>query len=198
MIQPIELKVLVEGYARQENGVEYASSTAILIKQGNLNVLVDPGSNYNYLRAALIKDGLSSLSINFVVLTHYHLDHCLLAGMFTTAKVLDNSEIYAWDSSIRSHVGKVPGTGIKLISTPGHDPFHCSVLVKTKEFGRVAIASDVFWWPDNQKQKTDKQSLLNLKDPYVKNKADLLASRKKIWGLADWIVPGHGKMFKVK
>jgi len=35
------------------------------------------------------------------------------------------------------------------------------------------------------------------KDPYVKNKEDLMKSRKKVVEIADYIIPGHGKMFKV-
>jgi glyoxylase-like metal-dependent hydrolase (beta-lactamase superfamily II) len=46
-------------------------------------------------------------------------------------------------------------------------------------------------------QKTDIKSLLSLKDPFVKDEEALLASRKKILKIADIIIPGHGKPFKV-
>jgi len=62
----------------------------------------------------------------------------------------------------------------------------------------VAIVSDVFWWSDEEEQKTDKESLMNHEDPYVKNKEELMKSRKKVLEIADYIIPGHGKMFKVK
>jgi hypothetical protein len=39
---------------------------------------------------------------------------------------------------------------------------------------------------------------MNLKDPYVKNEKDLKESRKKVLEIADYIIPGHGKMFKVQ
>ncbi|MDP2864184.1 MAG: MBL fold metallo-hydrolase [bacterium] len=193
-----EIKVLIEGYAKEENGAEFASSTTTLIREGDLNIIVDPGMNRKLLLESLRKEGLPSDKINYVILTHYHLDHSLLAGIFKNARIMDNSDICSWDGKIETHDGKVPGTDIEIIRTPGHDMFHCSVLVKTNEFGKVIIAGDVFWWEDSQKQKTDKESLMKHKDPYMKNEEELTNSRKKILELADYIIPGHGKMFKVE
>jgi len=193
-----EIKILIEGYAKEENGTEFASSTTTLIKEGNLNIIVDPGMDRKLLLEALEKENLSTDKIDYVILTHYHLDHSLLAGIFENAKVLDNGEIYSWDGKIESHGGKIPETNIEIIKTPGHDMFHCSVLVETKEFGKVAIVGDVFWWRDNQKQKTDKESLMKHEDPYVKNKEQLTESRKRVLDIADYLIPGHGKIFKVQ
>ena len=50
-----------------------------------------------------------------------------------------------------------------------------------------AICGDVFWkkdFPEN--------------DPYASDKEKLRDSRKMILELADWVIPGHGKMFKVE
>lgn len=189
------IKILIQGYAREENGSEFASSTTTLIRDGDIKVIVDPGMNRQMLLDALEKENLSTADINYVVLTHYHLDHSLLAGIFENAKVLDNGEIYSFDGKIESHNGKVPGTDIEIIKTPGHDMFHCSVLVDTEKFGKVAIVADVFWWSDDEKQETDTQSLLEHVDPYVKNKEELMASRKIVLELADYIIPGHGTPF---
>ena len=63
--------------------------------------------------------------------------------------------------------------------------------------GRIVIAGDLFWWRDNEKQRTDYHSLVYKKDPYAKNQTELIASRKKVLKLADYIIPGHGRMFKV-
>jgi glyoxylase-like metal-dependent hydrolase (beta-lactamase superfamily II) len=192
-----KLKILIKGYVKEENNEEFASSTTTLIQENNLNIIVDPGMNRELLIESLEKEGLSLNDIDYVVLTHYHLDHSLLAGIFENAKVVDSGSIYSFDGKIIDHDGRVPNTDIEIIETPGHDPFHCTVLVKTEDFGRIAIAADVFWWEDNQEQKTNKESLLNHKDPYMKNKKQLTNSRKKVLELADYIIPGHGKMFKV-
>lgn len=191
-----EVKILIQGYAKEKDGVEFASSTTTLIQEGDLNIIVDPGMDRKLLLETLQKENFSPEKINYVILTHYHLDHSLLTGIFENAKILDNSDMYYWDGKIERHGGRVPGTDIKIIKTPGHDMFHCSVLVETKEFGKVAIIGDVFWWRDNQPQETDRESLMKQEDPYVKNEEELIGSRKKVLEIADYIVPGHGKMFK--
>ena len=193
-----EIKILIRGYARKENDNEFASSTTTLIQESGLNIIVDPGMNRKLLLDVLKKEGLSTFDINYVILTHYHLDHSLLAGIFENAKILDNGEIYSWDGKIESHGGKVPGTDIKIVQTPGHDMFHCSVFAETKKFGKIAVIGDVFWRSDGQEQETDKESLMKHEDPYFKDKEQLLESRKKVLEFADFIIPGHGEMFKVK
>ena len=192
-----EVKVLIEGYAKKEEGFELASSTTTLIKEKGINIIVDPGMNRKLLLKVLKREKLSPGKIGYVILTHYHLDHSLLTGIFENAKVLDNDTSYSFNGKIESHKGKVPGTNIEIIKTPGHDMFHCSVLVKDKKLGNVAIVGGVFWWRDDQKQETDKESLINHEDPYMKNKEELISSRKRVLEIADYIIPGHGKMFKV-
>jgi len=192
-----EVKILVQGFGRKEKaGWKSVTSTATLIKDNGLNIIIDPGMNRKLLLTALKKENLFLNQIDYIILTHYHLDHSLLAGVFEKAKILDDEEIYSWDGKIEEHQGKIPRTEIEIIKTPGHDLFHCSVLVKTKDFGKIAIIGDVFWWRENEEQKTDKESLMNHEDPYVKNQEDLINSRKKILEIADYIIPGHGKMFK--
>ena len=60
------------------------------------------------------------------------------------------------------------------------------------------MAADVFWWADNEEQKTDRKSLMDHKDPYMKNEKQLIESRNRILDIADYVIPGHGKMFKVE
>jgi len=192
-----KVKVLVEGYAREVNRIEHASSTVTLIQENDKNIIVDPGMDRKKLLEALKKEGLSPKDINVVLLTHMHLDHILLAGIFENAEVYDSSEIYSFNGTIEPSYQEIPYSKIEFISTPGHDEFHTSFSVDTDE-GKVVIASDLFWWKDNQEQKTDRESLLNLEDPYVKDKDALMESRKKVLEIADIIIPGHGKMFKVE
>jgi glyoxylase-like metal-dependent hydrolase (beta-lactamase superfamily II) len=191
-------KILIQGYAEKKNGSEFASSTATLIQEGPLNIIVDPGMDRKLLLEGLKKENLSISEIDYIVLTHYHLDHSLLAGIFKNAKILDNGEVYSWSGEIKSHGGKIPGTEIEIIKTPGHDMFHCSILIRAERLGKVAIVGDVFWWKDGERQKIDRESLIRHNDPYAKNKKDLINSRKKILEIADYIIPGHGKMFKVE
>jgi len=112
--------------------------------------------------------------------------------------ICDDSNTYTFDGKIKEHEGKIPKTNIEIIKTPGHDQFHCSVIMTTKDVGKVVIAGDVFWWGEDEKQKIDKENIMNHKDPYVKNEKQLNESRMKILEIANYIIPGHGNMFKVK
>ncbi|MCX6710727.1 MAG: hypothetical protein NTZ02_01410 [Candidatus Woesearchaeota archaeon] len=48
-----EIKILIEGYAKEEKTGWKASSTTVLIKDNGLNILVDPGLNRELLLKAL-------------------------------------------------------------------------------------------------------------------------------------------------
>ncbi|MBU0636505.1 MBL fold metallo-hydrolase [Candidatus Micrarchaeota archaeon] len=191
-----EVTVLIEGYAREKNGTEVASSTSVLIKDSGLKILVDPGSNKKLLVKALERKGLQPNDIDIVFLSHYHLDHILNIRLFPDKDILDGNTISRNDQII-DFEGKIPNTTIEVIPTPGHASEHCSLAIKTEK-GTVVVAGDVFWWADNETQKTDSKSLLEHKDPYEKDHAQLLASRKKLLKIADFIISGHGKMFKVE
>ena len=93
----VKIKVLIEGYAREEDDIELASSTTTLLKENGLNIIIDPGMNRKRLLDALKGENLSPRDIDYVILTHYHLDHSLLSGIFENAKILDNSDEYSWD-----------------------------------------------------------------------------------------------------
>ncbi len=189
-----KVKVLIQGYATTLKKGWIASSTTTLIQDGKINIIVDPGINRRKLLDALKREGLKPEDIDYILMTHYHPDHNYLSGIFPKAKALDDELVYDKDKEYE-HGGKVPGTNLKILPTPGHEKSHGSLIVPTEK-GTVVVAGDVWWWKTSHKQKTDRESLLNLKDIYVKDKRALLESRKKILEIADWIIPGHGKMFK--
>lgn len=191
-----KIKVLIEGYVRQIGGAEFASSSVTLLQENSLNIIIDPGMDRGLLLEKLKTENLPPEKIHYVVLTHTHLDHCLLAGIFENAEIIDNDSIYSFKGKISQHDGKIPGTSIEIIKTPGHDQFHCAVLANTEEFGKVAIVGDVFWWATGTPQETNINGLLGHEDPYMKDKKELIKSRKKVLEIADYIVPGHGKMFR--
>src|SRR4030042_5595790 len=184
------VKVLIEGYAKQVENGWIASSTVTLLQSNNLNIIVDPGCNRQRLIDELAKEGLKPTDIDFVLLTHFHTDHTLLTGMFENAKVLNEEEIYDGDKQI-DHNGKIPGTDLKIIPTPGHSEDGVSLIVPTDE-GTYAVIGDVFWWKDNEKQVLD----INRPDPYIDDMTEIIQSRKKVIKLADFIIPGHGKIMK--
>jgi len=188
-----KIKVLIQGYAKQIKGGWLASSTVSLVQSNDKNIIVDPGCNRDKLIEELSKNALKPTDIDFVLLTHSHTDHALLTGIFENAKVLNNEEIYDNDEQVE-HNNKIPETDLEIIQTPGHSNDHCSLVVKTNE-GVYVIAGDVFWWMDNEEQK------ININKPDQAHPADmekLIESRKQILEIGDYIIPGHGKMFKVE
>ncbi len=91
---------------------------------------------------------------------------------------------------------KVKAEDIEIIETPGHVLEHISLIVNSPK-GKIGIAGDAIWWLDDEKQVFD----LKQKDHAQAKGMDmetLIGSRRKLVESADYIVPGHGKMFKVK
>lgn len=191
-----EVKILIEGYVREKDDALFASPTTTLIKDSGLNILVDPGANKKLLLESLEKEGLKPEDIDVVFVTHYHLDHILNIRLFPEKDIYDGSVIYS-DDKEAEYSGNIPNTNIEIIETPGHADEHCSLLVETEK-GKIVIGADVFWWMDDEEQKTDRESLMNHEDAYANNKEKLIESRKKLLEIADYIIPGHGKMFKVE
>ena len=190
-----EIKILIEGYAKKiENGWK-ASSSVVLVKNNKKNILIDTGCNRKRLINSFKKEKLEIEDIDFVILTHNHLDHILLAGIFKNAKVLTTEELYKNDNQTE-HNDLVSGTDLRIIQTPGHCSEHCSVVVLIKKETYI-IAGDVFWWVEGEKQSIDINKIDDAHSDEV-NMKKLIESREKILKIADHIIPGHGKMFKVK
>lgn len=188
------VKVLIQGYARQIKEGWLASSTTVLVRSNGKNIIVDPGCNRARLLESLKKEKLKTKDVDYVVLTHNHPDHVLLAGVFENAKVVDELYVYG-EEVIARHGGTIPGTDLKVIRTPGHVDEHCSLVVPTGKATYV-VAGDVFWWLDDEKQEVDVGKPDH--DTGHMDLEKLIVSRKKILEIADYIIPGHGKMFKVK
>jgi glyoxylase-like metal-dependent hydrolase (beta-lactamase superfamily II) len=180
-----EVTVLVEGYTSQKVQGR-ACATITLIKDKDVVMVVDPGclADQSILVDALKKGGLKIEDVNWVCITHSHLDHYRNIGMFPKAKALDYWGIWEEDKFYDYKEKFTPD--MQIIKTPGHDYSCITLLVKTSK-GIIAVAGDLFWEAYAPKQ-----------DPYASDKIKLEENRKKILELSDWIVPGHGKMFKVK
>lgn len=179
-----KIKILVKGYIGAEaNG--HSCSTISLVQDGKFNIIVDPGTtkNQNVIIKALKKEGLKVSDINVVFITHAHIDHYRNIGMFAKAKTLD---YWGWtDGDVEKKASSVITKNITIIKMPGHSNDSVVMLVKTK-LGKIAICGDVFWKKDFPE-----------KDAYASDIKLLAQSRKKILKLADYIIPGHGDMYKI-
>ena len=189
------VKVLLRGYFKWLGlGKEEfkASSTVTLIQDNGINILVDTGGGEveKKLIQTLKKQGLDPKDINYIILTHHHLDHTANKHLFKNAIITDwltsykkNKFVVDYDILTKGRNIITPNVSIK--STPGHAMDEGSVIVVTEK-GIVAIAGDLFF---------NDQSERNI---FIHDKKDFEKSRQEILKLADYIVPGHGGIFEVK
>ena len=180
-----EVKILLEGYASIDSGGR-SCSTVALVRDGDIVMVIDPGTlpSQKVLIDALKKEGLGINDVNLVGITHSHMDHYRNIGMFPNAKVIDYWGW--WDNDLYLECDGNVSENISITETPGHSYDNITFLVKTEK-GKIGICGDVFWKKDFPE-----------KDPFAQDLKELDKSRKKVLEIADYIIPGHGKMFKTK
>ncbi len=62
--------------------------------------------------------------------------------------------------------------------------------------GQVGIAGDVIWWLDSEEQVLDIHHPDHSQAKGM-NMEDLVASRKKLLAMCNYIIPGHGRRLRV-
>ncbi|MDD3647915.1 MAG: MBL fold metallo-hydrolase [Candidatus Dojkabacteria bacterium] len=180
-----EVKVLIKGTVKEE--LVIPTTTLILDKEER--IIVDPGMGKN--KPDVLSKSLASLGLKFnditkVFITHYHPDHTRFIGLFPDVPLFDYKYIYQGDRwTDHDGEGQKLSPGVEILHTPGHTEEHASLKVKTHE-GIVVIAGDVWWFSDMTPRE----------DEMAVDQALLEKSRAKILKVADWIIPGHGRMFK--
>jgi glyoxylase-like metal-dependent hydrolase (beta-lactamase superfamily II) len=164
-----------------------AKCTITLIRDGKKNILIDTGNvgEDEEVKKALESEGLASSDIDFVVITHYHPDHVGNNGLFKNAVFVDGVETYKGSEYTFFEDEYQITENVKVIRTPGHySSDDCSVIVKSEK-GIIIITGDLFWSSQDDLP------------PFIHDEKQLKKSRSKILKMADFIIPGHGNMFKV-
>lgn len=179
------VKVLIKGYVSKDTG-GHSCSTVTLVQDKNNNIIIDPGtlSDPNELIEKLKENSLSLNDINIVFLTHSHIDHYKYVGLFPNARILEYWGL--WDKDKCIEFNGILNKNIKIIKTPGHSYDSITLVVKNDKGTTIAICGDVFWKKNFPKE-----------DQYAQDNEQLIESRNKILKIADYIIPGHGDMFKV-
>ncbi|MGA2418321.1 MAG: MBL fold metallo-hydrolase [Candidatus Staskawiczbacteria bacterium] len=186
-----EVKILIKGQTNAdsvaETGEEKTQPTITLVRDGNLVMVVDPGilESQQVLIDALNNEGLTPNDIDVVCITHSHIDHYRNIGMFPYAKVLEHFGL--WDKNTVQDWQEQFSPNIQILRTPGHDYTDITLFVTTDD-GIVAICGDVFWKENYPKDPRD--------DSFASDPVKLGQSREMIFKMADWIIPGHGDMYK--
>ena len=182
-----------------ERGRRAANSTATLIEVAGRAIVVDPGMEDQRLLDGLNQAGIRPEAVDTVVLTHTHGDHYKSVHLLPAARVLvSGPEENAWrgrGSPDKELLARLVPTiaeiapGVRLLLTPGHTPGSATVLVS--QAGQlVAVAGDAV---DSLDFFVRREPSHNAADPAAeKRNFELFAS------IADVIVPGHGRPFRVQ
>ena len=194
--------VLRDGYGHEdETGTYRANCTISLIKcpAMKINVLVDTGSPWDrdFLVAKLTEHCLTPDDVTHVVGTHGHVDHIGNLNLFTSATHIVSHDIVSRGDRYTLHDFRLDNPyriaespRIDVIPTPGHTGRDVSVLVRAHDEENVLIAGDLF---ENERDLTDEKLWKdNSECPEIQAE-----SRRRVLEFADWIIPGHGRKFRV-
>ncbi|KHN81396.1 Metallo-beta-lactamase domain-containing protein 1 [Toxocara canis] len=187
---PIVEQLLV-GYSQQSTTYREcfsASGSVTLVTDGCHKILVDCGNPWNgqHLLNELRARSLEANDITEVVVTHGHSDHCGNLSLFQLANIFMDRDHARPCSEYASFEDDFKITAnVHILRTPGHTDNDLSVIVYGTQQGCIVIAGDIF-----EDDKTDDW------EPNSRYKDEQRRSRDRIVATADWIVPGHGRMFR--
>ena len=203
-----ELIVLHNGYSEMipnqssSLSIMKANCTCTLIRNSNYSVIVDTMTPWDGIK---IKDSLKKYNlmpdmIDFVISTHGHADHVGNNNLFLNAKHIvgfsisknDNFYLHPFEEGISYFIGDdVDDNRIEITPTPGHTMDSISVIVNTEEYKKVVVAGDLF-----EKEEDLKNPAIWV-DAGSEDKKIQEYHRLRMLDVGDYIVPGHGAMFKV-
>ncbi len=152
-----------------------ANATTTYIK--DIEAIIDPGWNREILKKVDVG------KIKYVLLTHHHIDHSFLAPYFKNATIITGYATFYPNGKVEGRKKEIEG--IKIVKTPGHTNEDISFIFKS-EIGKVAVVGDLIWDKNIEE------------DEYAWNKELLIKNREKIKKVSDYIIPGHGNIFKVE
>uniref|UniRef100_A0A0M3IUS4 Lactamase_B domain-containing protein n=1 Tax=Ascaris lumbricoides TaxID=6252 RepID=A0A0M3IUS4_ASCLU len=192
-MEEIFVEQLLVGYANESTinkGYFTASGSVTVIIDGNRKILVDCGNPWNgeALLSALQDNALSTSEITDLIITHGHIDHCGNMCLFTTANIyMDRDLARPYSEYTTFEDGFEITKNVRILRTPGHTDNDLSVIVYNTKRGCVAITGDIFEDenPDNW-------------EPNSRYVSEQKRSRSRILAIADWIIPGHGAIFRNK
>ena len=168
-------------------------SSSILIKTQGVNILVDPGhiARHRELVNLLDKEGLKPYDIDFVFITHHHMDHASDMGAFLKAKLfIEDGFIVPNDSSyeVYKDLNKVPlPESCKILETPGHTADSRSLLF-TEDGVKYVCAGDAV-----REEAIRESEKIGYDDEGL-----FMKSAKSVFENADIIIPGHGRVIEGK
>jgi glyoxylase-like metal-dependent hydrolase (beta-lactamase superfamily II) len=187
--------LLKEGYSEWTGPTKQRAAATVTLVRGPTNVIVDTGlpSDRNLILRGLNDQGLVPDQIEYVVCTCGQSDHIGNNNLFPAATFIVSYDISRHDQytffPFENGQPYVIDAQLQVLPTPGHTNRDVSVLVGTAD-GAVAVTGDLF----ERREDLDNPDLWRAFSEFP----DLQAkSRALILELADFIVPGHGAMFRI-
>ncbi|XP_017783144.1 PREDICTED: metallo-beta-lactamase domain-containing protein 1 [Nicrophorus vespilloides] len=190
-----EIIVLFDGYSKNVEEGMLANCTCTLIK-GPKNIIVDTMTAWDgdFLRDALHAQNLQCSDIDYVICSHGHSDHIGCNYLFQNAThIVGHSishKVTYYDHDFSSTEYQID-ENIKVIATPGHTLQDVSVIVQ-KGNAIYAITGDLF----EKEEDLEDDTIWRMAGSDDEKLQEF--NRKKILGIADYVIPGHGPMFKNK
>lgn len=183
-VKPIEGRQLIPG--QQDDGARKVASTVATVTAGDALIVVDPGMVAADIQISelLARQGHAVADVTHVFVSHHHPDHTLHMGLFPNASIVDFWAVYK-DDHWADHGDHYAITDqVWVMRTPGHTDEDASLVVETER--GVYVFTHV-WWNEQMQPEID---------PLAENAAQLQQSRDKVLEVADFIIPGHGSLFK--
>uniref|UniRef100_A0AC34FPF8 Metallo-beta-lactamase domain-containing protein n=1 Tax=Panagrolaimus sp. ES5 TaxID=591445 RepID=A0AC34FPF8_9BILA len=193
--------LLREGFFHQIGNNQYSFVASItLIRDSGKVILVDTGlatdiNGRTDLIQKLSKLNIAPPMVDYVITTHGHPDHAGNTNDFPDSIHFQGNFIHFRTKFNISDLATSNSTNltpnVKLIKTPGHTAEDISVIVSnTDKYGTIAIAGDIFI--------SDKDiDFPMMWKKFSHNLSQQEWSRRELICLANFIVPGHGKVFKI-
>lgn len=185
-VMPVEGKTFLPGAA--PDGARKVASTISLIRAKGMIMVADPGmtavGKWETIIAEIKDFGIQPEDVTHVFISHHHPDHNTRLGVFPNATVVDFWATYKDDDWSDHPDNYELSEGVTVVKSPGHTDEDASLLVNTEK--GVYLLTHL-WWDDTFGPE---------EDPLAENPELLAESRAKLITKADWIIPGHGKMFK--
>ena len=187
------VKIIQPGYAvwQDKLSMQKADGTISFISSGNNKIIVDTGlpKDKQVIKKFFKEEKITLEQVNYVICTHGDADHISNNNLFPKAKYIVGFDIYENDLATFFENEYRIDKNVKIVKLVGHDNRSIGLEVNTEK-GKVMIVGDLYEY-ENDWQKPDNWIA------FSKNPLEHLINRAKVWQQADFIVPGHGPLFKV-
>lgn len=209
----MKMEVVVQGFPGRSVNGSLSWSSVVYVETGKHKILFDTGgpAKRSSLKKHLARINVDPLSIDMLIMSHFHDDHIRNYDYFPNAAILFHAIEEEWAKSLPVHdfafpeayypiihkTGRVElvhkdeeiAPGVFAMHLPGHTPGCMGVLLKSDDMPATALTGDSI------------KNLTELATGSVHMTADAAvsaASIRKVRDVAEIVVPGHDRVLKIE